>query len=53
MNVKVNAQKELSPGNDSTRTMTTLLQDTAIWFEEKVVTDLPADRQEEAQCGSR
>ena len=28
--------------------MTTLLQDTAIWFEEKVVTDLPADRQEEA-----
>ena len=22
--------------------MTTLLQDTAIWFEEKVVTDLPA-----------
>ena len=53
MNAKVNAQKELSQGNDQTRTMTTLLQDTAIWFEEKVVTDLPADRQEEAQCGSR
>ena len=33
--------------------MTTLLQVTAIWFEEKVVTDLPADRQEEAQCGDR
>ena len=45
MNAKVNAQKELSPADDETRTTNTRLQDTAILFEEQVFTRTEADRE--------
>ena len=46
MNAKVNAEKELSPTDDKTRTTAnTWLQDTAILFEEQVFTRTEADRE--------
>ena len=46
MNAKVNAEKELSPADDLTRTTAnTWLQDTAILFEEQVFTRTEADRE--------